>query len=318
MNPEQSSNISVIDPISPAINRTRAILFEPFELKKWFIIGFCAWLAYFGSGSGGPNFGGGGPQHDGFHHGDNLEQVKDFVISYLPWIILVAVIVVAFIIALVLVVTWLSSRGRFMFLHCVAENKAEVKIPWSRYRQHGNSLFAFRIVLSLIGFGIFAVFAVITVLLVVCLAQGGFNIFAVLGLVANVLLFIALVIALSLVGKFTMDFVVPVMFLGAASCVAGWRQFMTVLSVNKARLLLYILFQIVIAVAISAIVVAAVCITCCCAACILAIPYIGTVLTLPLLVFKRSYSLYYLRQFGPDFDVFSPEVVEETGLLEES
>jgi hypothetical protein len=79
------------------------------------------------------------------------------------------------------------------------------------------------------------------------------------------------------------------------------------LSANKARFALYILFQIVIAIAIGAIILAAVCVTCCCAACILAIPYIGTVLILPLLVFKRAYSLLYFRQFGPQFDVFSPE-----------
>jgi hypothetical protein len=29
---------------------------------------------------------------------------------------------------------------------------------------------------------------------------------------------------------------------------------------------------------------------------------------LPLLVFKRAYSLFYLRQFGPEFDVFIPEI----------
>jgi hypothetical protein len=38
----------------------------------------------------------------------------------------------------------------------------------------------------------------------------------------------------------------------------------------------------------------------------MAIPYIGTVLLLPVLVFKRSYPLYFLRQFGPGYDVFPP------------
>jgi hypothetical protein len=104
-----------------------------------------------------------------------------------------------------------------------------------------------------------------------------------------------------------MDFVVPIMFLRTTSCTGGWREFLGLLSANKARFALYILFQIVIAIAIGAIILAAVCVTCCCAACILAIPYIGTVLILPLLVFKRAYSLLYFRQFGPQFDVFSPE-----------
>jgi hypothetical protein len=114
-------------------------------------------------------------------------------------------------------------------------------------------------------------------------------------------------IIFSLISKFTMDFVVPIMSLRTTSCTAGWREFLTLLSVNKARFVIYILFQIVIGIAIGAIVLAAVLVTCCCAACFLAIPYIGTVLMLPVLVFKRSYSLLYLKQFGPEFDVFSSE-----------
>ena len=49
---------------------------------------------------------------------------------------------------------------------------------------------------------------------------------------------------------------------------------------------------------------------CCLACCILAIPYFSTVLLLPISVFRRSYSLYYLAQYGPDFNVFEPEPEE--------
>jgi hypothetical protein len=41
------------------------------------------------------------------------------------------------------------------------------------------------------------------------------------------------------------------------------------------------------------------------------IPYIGTVLLLPVAVFKRSYSIYYLAQYGPPYDVFSPHSVRQ-------
>ena len=58
--------------------------------------------------------------------------------------------------------------------------------------------------------------------------------------------------------------------------------------------------------AIGAIVFALGCITCCCAWCIMAIPYIGTVALLPIFVFARSYSLYYLAQYGRQYDVFIP------------
>jgi hypothetical protein len=54
------------------------------------------------------------------------------------------------------------------------------------------------------------------------------------------------------------------------------------------------------------IVLAAFVVTCCIACCLVIIPYIGTVLLLPLLAFTRSYSLYYLAQYGPHYDVFPP------------
>jgi hypothetical protein len=57
--------------------------------------------------------------------------------------------------------------------------------------------------------------------------------------------------------------------------------------------------------AISTIVIAAILVTCCCAACIFVIPYIGTVAMLPLFVFRRAYSAYYLQQYGDEFDVFA-------------
>ena len=46
---------------------------------------------------------------------------------------------------------WLSSRGRFMFLHCVALDKAEVAIPWRKFEPEANGLFWFRLGLGLAG-----------------------------------------------------------------------------------------------------------------------------------------------------------------------
>ena len=108
--------------------------------------------------------------------------------------------------------------------------------------------------------------------------------------------------------KFTNDFTIPIMYLRFCSCTEAWSQFLQILLSRKAAFALYLLFQIVITMVIAAIVIALMLGTCCCAAIFLIIPYISTVLMLPLLVFKRAYSLYYLRQFGPSFDVFATAV----------
>jgi len=306
MTPQRPPTISVIEPIGPAFEKVKTILFSPFDLRKWFVIGFCAWLAYLGKGCGGGNGGGrgGGPSEAREAFG----QAKVFVLENLAWIIPVALIGVMLIIVLWLVLTWLSSRGRFMFLHCVADNKAEVKVPWTKFQQHANSLFLFRIVLGFIGFAAIGLPLLLAGGLIAIMIAGNIpDVAGVLGIVMIVLVIVAIAIVFAVIGKFTMDFVIPIMFLRTTSCVAGWREFLTLLSVNKARFALYILFQIVIALAIGAIILTAVFVTCCCAACILALPYIGTVLMLPVLVFKRAYSLLYLGQFGPEFDVFRPE-----------
>ena len=35
-----------------------------------------------------------------------------------------------------------------------------------------------------------------------------------------------------------------------------------------------------------------------------AIPYVGTVILLPLFVFAEAYPLYFIEQFGPEWQVF--------------
>jgi len=309
MTAEQLKTISVIDPLGPAFERVKIILFKPFDLGKWFVIGFCAWLAYLGEGGGG---GGGGGGRIQWNLDKNIRQTsieaKEFLLENMPWIIPVGIMVLLFGIGLWILLTWLSSRGRFMFLHCVAGNKAEVKVPWTRFREHATGLFLFRIVVGLIALAAFSLPCFLAIFFILGIVSGPPFLWAIPGLVVAGLGFFVLGIAFWLVKRFTMDFVLPIMSLRTTSCTTAWREFLKLLSANKARFALYALFRIVIGIAIGVIILAVVLATCCCAACILAIPYIGTVALLPVLVFERSYSLCYFRQFGPQFDVFSPEI----------
>lgn len=313
----QDTHVSVIDPISPAFERVRTVLFRPFDLGRWLTIGFCAWLAFLGEQGGGGGGGHGGSGGCGPSNiGGACGQAREFVVENLYWLIPLIAVGTVVVIVLWLVFTWLNSRGKFMFLHCVAENKAEVKVPWHKFREHGDSLFLFRIVLGIIGFVAGLVVILFGVALFFLLGGAlGLGPLAIVGIALSVMIFVAVVIVFVVIKSFTESFVVPIMFLRTASCTSAWREFLGLLSANKARFLLYLLFQIVIMIAVGAILMALVCVTCCCAACILAIPYVGTVLLLPVLVWARSYSLYYLRQYGPQYDVFAAEtqVVQPTG-----
>jgi hypothetical protein len=303
--PVHPANVSVTDPILPAVDRVKRVLFQPFDLGKWFVIGFCAWLASLGEAGfqGGFNFsspgrrGGAGPW---------LNRVWDFVVQNLYWIVPLAVTLVVLALALWVLFTWLSSRGRFMFLHCVALDKGEVAEPWSKFAREGNSLFLFRLVLGLIGtVAALPLLALAGLLIYRMVQEGAPEPGRIIGLVAAVLAVVVVSVTFYVIGKFTTDFVVPIMFLRRRSCRESWSELLALLSANVGQFILYLLFQIVMAIAMAMIVLALVIGTCCIAGCVLVLPYLGTVLILPLVMFQRCYSVYYLAQFGPEYDGFA-------------
>jgi hypothetical protein len=302
---------SVILPVGQAFDRVKRILFQPFDLGKWFVIGFCAWLAILGEGGGsvggganhrfrGPGGGGGDFRHE-------FDRARDFVLDNLHWIVPVVVALVVLGLTLWVLFTWLSSRGKFMFLHCVALNRAEVMVPWNEFAREANSLFWFRIALALAGMVLMLPPLVLAFVTGIRMGlQNAWTIADVLGLIGLVLLTIVLGLVLAIIAKLTTDFVVPIMFLHGKRCLEGWSELRRLLAANVGEFLLYLLFQIVLAVAVGLLTLAIVLVTCCVAGCLLAIPYLGTVLYLPVLVFKRAYSLHYLAQYGPAYDVFQP------------
>lgn len=309
---DEKIKISVIDPIKPAMERVRLMLFRPFDLAKWFSIGFCAWLAHLYVSF--PNLRPfSGQYYRDWRPAEVCGRAREFVQANLVWIVpLIIAIAIGFIV-LMLVLTWINSRGKFMFLHCVAYNSDQVKKPWHLFRRHGNNLFVFRLVLYIVAVVVCAVFLLPIVFMIVMSSSYDyyFNIVAVMAGAAAGTLFVVTVITFLVAFKFTSDFVVPIMFLRTTSCVAAWKEFWTLLAAHAGSFVLYILFQIVIAFVIGVIIFLSCCLTCCCSACILSIPYLGTVLMLPLLAFSRAYSLYYLRQFGPQYDVFAPQIVTQ-------
>lgn len=306
--------VSVIDPIGPAIERVRTILFRPFDLEKWFVIGLSAWLAQLGRGGGNGGGGGGNNRGGGLHREDIGEEIrhgyevsKEYVTANLHWILPVAIFALTVLISLWLLVTWLSSRGRFTFLYCVAQNKGEFSNPWRLLRPHGNSLFSFRVGLGLLGFFTTIAFAAAGGVLAFFAHQSlGFTAVTILGLVMCGLLAFVTMIVFGTIGAFTTDFVVPIMYLRGLRCRPAWRAFLEILSENKGRFFVYLLFQIIIGIALVAMAFGMMCV-CCFAWCLFILPYVGTVLLLPLPVFRRSYSLYYLAQYGPEFNAIAPE-----------
>lgn len=300
--------ISVVEPVNPALERVKQILFRPFDLGKWFVIGFCAWLAQLGeSGTGGSFNSGSHQNYDAEDFRQTLVRARDYVVDNLNWIVPLVVVLVLVLLVLWLVFLWLNCRGKFMFLHCVALDKAEVVKPWNELANEANSLFLFRIGLCLASL-VFALPLLVLSLVITgrMFLAGQFDPDGILRAVGLGLLFFCVAIVLAIIKKLTLDFVVPIMFLRRNRCLTAWKELGTLISGHVGLFILYFLFQIVLAVAISLLVLAVMIVTCCIACCVMVLPYLGTVLLLPVIMFKRSYSLYFLAQFGPGYNVFPP------------
>jgi hypothetical protein len=303
---------SVGEAISKSFHRTVRMLFKPFDAGKWFVLGFCAWLAYLGERGGfNFNFNGGFPNQGqgGGGAGPDFSGVKPWIIEHL---VLLAVIGGACFIAVMvlsLLMAWLKARGQFMFLDGVARNRGAVVEPWHRFRHLGNSLFWFNLVLGLVSlFGFFLIAGLALLVAWADIQARHFGVGAVLAIVAAVVLFLPWLFVIVLIHAVLRDFVVPIMYLRNVRTLDGWRIFgREVLHGHVLEFVVFYLVKYGLGILMMVIPLAACCLTCCLTCCISCIPYLGTVLMLPLLVFMRCYSLYFLEQAGPEWRIFAEE-----------
>ena len=177
-----------------------------------------------------------------------------------------------------------------------------IEAPWREYRREGNSLFFFRVCLGLISL------AVVLLILGLCalvalpdIQDRQFGGSMMIAIFAAIVLFIPFCIVMGFIGTLLNDFVAPIMYLRRISTMQAWREFHRSMFTGRTwTFVLYFLFKIVIGMAVGALALMTMCLTCC----IVAIPYVGTVILLPLLVFVQAYPLYFIEQFGPDWQIF--------------
>lgn len=299
--PPETPRPTIVDPISHALEWTGKVLFRPFDIGKWIVLGFCAWLAALGEGGGGGSYNWNLDRDEARHR---VEHAYDWILEHLELILFLAVVFVLVGIVFWILVTWLSSRGKFMFLDGVVHNRAAVVEPWNRFRSLGNSLFFFRIVLAIIALIVIGAAIGLMVLSVTAMGFDGREPGAagILFLFFWIMVILVLAFAFALVAVAVNDFVVPVMWVRGCRVMEAWSEFLSLLSAKLGLFILYVLVKIIIAVVVGLLACIVTCVTCC----IAAIPYVGTVILLPLHVFRRSFSLYFLSQFGPDYAGLAP------------
>ncbi len=305
---------SVTRPIGLAIEHTKRILFRPFDLGKWFTLGFCAFLATLGDGGGGgggcSGWGGGpgraapGPGAPGGGVPPEIQEGIDWVRNNVTSVILIGVVVLALVLGLTALFTWLQSRGKFMLLAGVARNQARVTAPWREFRDLGNSLFGFAFVLQLIGMTVVMLCAAAGFAIAwPDIKAGHFGDNAMFGLLFGGLPLVVVGFALIVVTLLLDDFVVPTMYLRRVPVMSAWSIARAELFAgNVGTLVLFYLMKIVLGLVIGVLGILMICGTCC----IGALPYLSSVVLLPLSVFGASYTLCFIEQFGPQWGFFTP------------
>ncbi len=300
-------NIAYFEPLSRAWARMTKALFKPFDLNKWFVIGFNAFLAgllsWHRSSSSSQAEQDRGMGWSEFVHLPN--RVWDWIIGH-PWWFISIIIIGILIIAIIIVITWLSSRGKFMFLDNVVTGRAEITKPWKQYSTAGNSLFLWRLgfgLIAAIAIGLFFVFFFLTAAGIYHSTNSSHTplIFFVIGMG---FVFLLMLVITGFIGFFLDSFVVPLMYKSNLTTTQAWRKFLTLFKQHALHFILYGLLVIVLGFLFFIAAVIFGLFTCLVGFCLLIIPYIGTVITLPIWYTLRAFSLEFLAQFGLDYDLF--------------
>jgi len=311
-------DIHYIEPLSQGWARMKKALFQPFDIGKWFTVGFTAFLAALMDGGGG---GGSGNYSDKFDKHTCLddffyfpETAWEWMQSHPGWFTLI-IIGVVFLFILGIVLTWLSSRGKFMFLDNVVHDKAEVKKPWYEYSKEGNSLFIWRFFFGLLCFVLIVSSFAWAFVSIRNIYFEGFGFSAqIMTIVGMVFYFLILFIVTAYISLFLDSFIVPIMYKNRISTTQAWFKFLPLFSRHIGHFILFGIFALVLIILIVITVVIFGFVTCCIGFLLLAIPYLGSVVFLPISYTLRAFSVEYLEQFGDEYKVF-PEVEEPEELI---
>lgn len=285
----------------------------PFQLSKWVVMGFAWFLASLDEGG---RYGLNLPDTSGRSGSGPTGSFPPWVSEATSWIQVHLAIALAVGAAGLLLVTaisslilWVCCRGKFVFLDNVATNQASVTEPWNRLREQGNSLFWTKFLLGATG----------TCLLLAALGAGlamtwndllgqRYSTPAVLIVAAAVgLLGLFVAVCLGVLSWLLDDFAVILMYRHQERAWPALRRVVRELvRPHFWSLVLFALMKLALGLAIGVCVVLLTCLTCCLAG----LPYVSSVVFLPVGVFMRCYSLFFAEQLGADWTVVQPLLPE--------
>jgi hypothetical protein len=303
--------IQYFEPLSRGISRTKRVLFNPRDLTKWLVVGFTVFLAGLADAGffSGMNF-------SNNRRNFNIEEVLYFPQKAWEWLgnhpgwVLFIGFAVFIIFVISILITWVSARGKFMFLDNVVHDRSRVAAPWHEYREEGNSFFLCNFLWGIFCFAVGITYIFFCFLSLQGLYEGGGNnhVLIVPAILAGLGLFILSAISV-FIFLLLRDFIIPIMYRDRIPTIKAVQKFLPLFLSHFLHFIGYGIFQLGLRLLIIIGIVIAGCATCCIGFLILIIPYINAVVLLPIAYAMRCFSIEFLEQFGPEFQIFpKPEI----------
>lgn len=258
-----------------------ARLFKPFRLGVWLRLLLIAWLSgYLGqAGCNNSNFNVPGSGSERRHKREqaaaehdkkpakpytcqdlrkDIGEFTDGAVRYSAFIVLGAGLVGAVLVFF----AWISARFQFVFIDVLVSGVVAVIEPFKRHRETARTLFFWNLAMSAVGvvllIGFFWMVAASLLQLIGRspeLALEKFfaeHLLEVISIIAGyVVLLIIVCILLGIVGMWTMDFVVPIMFQKRCSVLAAWSHWLALVRQSFWEAAKYILWRWLMAIVIS-------------------------------------------------------------------
>jgi hypothetical protein len=294
-------NVSYVQPLRLAWDRMTRMLFRPFRIEVWMTLGFAAFLSeYLSWGFSGSRSG--LRRHAAAVSPDSIARIIDFIRN--PLVTAVLMYIAAMSLLAYLLFMWLSSRGHFIFLDNVAHERTGIVEPWRRFKRLGNSLFLFRLCVTFVCLVIAgAIMTPFLAALAAILHSRNFELRDLMVLLPMPLLLLPFAILFGYISLFTRSFVAPIMYRYDVGVLEGWRRFLALFGQRPLPFVVYGLYSVLLLIIACCLVVAFGLGSLGIGFVLMAIPYIGSVVLLPLEVTARALGPEFLAQFGPEYAV---------------
>lgn len=299
--------IRYFDPLARAFARMRGLLFGTLDPARWLALGFASFLAGLADSglAGGVGWTWRVPRP--MRSWRDLPLLLGVTRSTLDALSAALLgVLVAFAVLFLVTCLWIGSRGKFVFLDDVLRERSAIVEPWQRFEHVAQSLFWWRV-----GFWLVVLVLATAVLSPILLfgpdGSGGdaptWSVFPALG--AGLVGLVACVVV-AFTWLFLESFVVPIMHARGIGASAAWGRLLRLVAVQPVEFVIYAVFVLVLGVAAGLLLFALSLATCCVGPALLAVPYLSSVVLLPLSVTFRLFGVEFLAQFGPQHMLQAP------------